>query len=141
MTGQDLVDQLAASNVYAIETSKLALSKSRSAFIKSFAKRMIDALTKSSAKLKAAAMSAAPALIPDPALTPGQRAKLNVMTTLTGPAFDRVYAHEQVVMHQVALAAVQSYAKSGDVAALRAAAADLVAPTTAHLALARGLEP
>lgn len=137
--GQAFADTAAASDMFEIETSKLAAAKAGSAKVKSFAAQMIKAHTDSTAKLKTAAAAASPAITPAPALTPAQQAKLDELSAKSGADFDKAYAAAQIEAHQMTLDALKTYAGSGDVAPLKAFAAELVPIVTAHLNMAKGL--
>ncbi|MFD1787896.1 DUF4142 domain-containing protein [Sphingomonas floccifaciens] len=136
---QSFANAAAASDAFEIATSQLALSKSASASIKSFAQKMIDGHTASTAKLKTAAAEASPAVTPDPTLTAEQQQTLNQMKALNGSAFDQGYIAAQASGHQRTLDVLRAYAASGDTPSLKAFAADLVPTVTAHLNTAKGL--
>ncbi len=139
--GQGFANAAAASDAFEIASSKLALSASKSAAIKKFAQAMIDAHTKSTAKVGAAAMQASPAITPDPTLNAEQQAMLDGLQGKSGADFDSLYASDQVAAHGKTLDAVKAYAASGDVPSLKAVAGELVPTVTAHLNMAKGLKP
>lgn len=139
--GQAFANAAAASDAFEIATSNLALAKSRSAGVKTFASHMIAAHTESTGKLKTAAASASPAIAPDPTLTAEQAAKLQELQGLGGADFDKAYAAAQVEGHQKTLDALKAYAAGGEVPQLRQFASGLVPTVTAHLNMATGLKP
>jgi putative membrane protein len=139
--GQAFANKAASSDVFEIETSKLALDKSGSAKVKKFAQAMIIAHTDSTAKLKAAAGSSSAALVPDPTLAAEQQAKLDALKAASGVAFDTAYIDEQRGAHEATLAALRDYSASGDVPALKSFATTLVPTVAAHLNMAKGLKP
>ena len=139
--GQSFANAAASGDAFEIAESQLALTTSKSAAIKSFAKKMVDAHTASTAKLKTAAASATPAITPDATLTAEQQQKLDALKTKTGADFDTGYAADQVAAHQATLDAVRGYSTAGDVPALKSFATGLIPPVTAHLNMARGLKP
>jgi putative membrane protein len=138
--GQTFANTAAASDAFEIETSKLALTNAATSSIKSYAQKMIDAHTDSTAKLKTAAASATPAITPDATLTANQQQKLAALKALTGKAFDQAYVADQAAGHQQTLDALRAYSASGDVPQLKAFATTLVPIVTAHLNLAKGLK-
>lgn len=138
--GQTFANTAAASDAFEIETSKLALTNAATPSIRSYAQKMIDAHTDSTAKLKAAAASAAPAITPDATLTADQQQKLAALKALTGKAFDQAYIADQAAGHQQTLDALRAYSASGDVPQLKAFATTLVPIVTAHLNMAKGLK-
>jgi len=138
--GQTFANTAASSDAFEIATSKAALATSKSASIKKFAQEMIDAHTKSTAKLKTVAAGLSPAITPDPTLTPDQQQKLDAMSKLTGADFDKAYIDAQTAGHQQTLDALKVYATGGDVPALKTFASGLVPTVTAHLNMAKSLK-
>ena len=138
--GQTFANAAAASDNFEIETSKLAAASAASATTKAFAQSMIKAHTDSTAKLKAAAGEAMPAITPDPTLTPEQVQAVEALKGKEGAAFDAAYAEAQVNAHQMTLDALKAYAASGDVPSLKSFASTLVPVVTAHLNMAKGLK-
>lgn len=137
--GQVFADTAAASDQFEIESSKLAATKAQSAKIKTFAEQMIKAHTESTAKLKAAAASASPAITPAPKLTAMQQQTLDDLNTKSGAEFDAAYAKAQADAHQMTLDTLKAYSASGDVPSLKSFATTLVPTVTAHLNMAKGL--
>ncbi|MBJ6123310.1 DUF4142 domain-containing protein [Sphingomonas mollis] len=137
---QTFANTAAASDAFEIATSQLALTNGSAASVKSYARKMIDAHTASTAKLKTAAAGATPAVTPDPTLTPDQQQKVDQLKALNGKAFDEAYITEQTAGHQQTLDALKAYAATGDTPTLKAFAAGLVPTVTAHLNMAKGLK-
>jgi len=139
--GQAFANTAAASDAFEIAESQLAATSAHSAAIKSFAKKMIEAHTGSTAKLKTVTAGLSPAITPDPTLTPDLQAKADALKAKTGADFDTAYAADQVAAHQATLDALKSYSASGDVPALKTFATGLIPTVTAHLNMAKGLKP
>ena len=139
--GQAFANTAAASDAFEIATSELAANQAQSATIKKFAAQMITAHTDSTAKLKAAASTVSPALVPDPTLTAEQQQTLDSLKALKGADFDKAYASAQVDAHQKALDGLKTYSASGDVPQLKDFATKLVPTVTAHLNMAKSLKP
>jgi len=137
--GQAFADTAAASDAFEIQTSQLAATKAKSAKVKSFAEQMIKAHTDSTAKLKAAAASAAPAITPAPKMTAMQQQTLDNLSSKSGAEFDTAYAKAQVDGHQMTLDALKAYSATGDVPTLKTFATNMVPIVTAHLNMAKGL--
>ncbi|WP_312490926.1 DUF4142 domain-containing protein [Sphingomonas sp.] len=137
---QSFVNAAAASDAFEIETSKLALTNGASASVKSFARKMIEAHTASTAKLKATTAGLSPALTPDPTLNAEQQQKLDRLKALNGNAFDQAYITEQTAAHQQTLDTLKAYAASGDVPALKSFANEMIPTVTAHLNMAKSLK-
>jgi putative membrane protein len=102
--------------------------------------RISVAFRKSTARIKAASLKATQAITPDPTLTSGQNDKLADLGKLNGADFDRAYMDGQVDAHKDALALMRKYAEKGDVAPLKAAAAEIVSVVQKHLDRAKALK-
>lgn len=138
MSAQTFADKASASDMFEIESSKLAASMASSAAVKDFATMMIAGHTKSTAELKAAAAQATPAVSVAPHLDAQQQADLDALKG-AGAGFDKLYAAKQVAGHQAALAMLKGYAASGDSASLKAFAAKAVPVVQGHLDRAQKL--
>ncbi|MCW1432192.1 DUF4142 domain-containing protein [Novosphingobium sp. JCM 18896] len=136
---QAFVDAAATSDMFEIETSKLAATKAGDAKVKTFAEQMIKAHTESTAKLKTAASAASPAISPMPSMTDIQQRTLADLQGKSGAEFDKAYAAAQVDAHQMALDALKAYAASGEVPSLKSFAGELGPIVTAHLNMAKAL--
>lgn len=132
-TSQEFVDKAAKSDAFEIASAKLATDKANSADLKAFAAMMIRDHTGSTAKIKAAASAAMPAIIPDAALTDDQKDKLADLGKLSGKDFDKAYADQQVDAHQAALSLMKLYSDKGDAASLKVAAAEIAPKVQEHL--------
>lgn len=139
MTGRDFADRMAASDAYAIAAGKLARQKATTAELRDFGREMIDDHGASTEKLKAAARTAIPAIMPAPALTEEQQANLQTLRSATGTAFDAAYKNQQVVAHEKTLAGLKAYARSGDVPALRTFASEAQDVVSLHYDRIKGL--
>lgn len=139
MTGQQFADTAAASDMFEVESSKLAQDKAESAAIKEFAAMMVKDHTNSTAKLKDAAGKAEPAITPNPAMNTEQTANLEALRGANGVAFDTLYKQLQVAAHQQALTALQGYAASGDVPSLKTFASETAKVVEGHLKHANSL--
>ncbi|MDG2535221.1 DUF4142 domain-containing protein [Sphingomonas sp. HITSZ_GF] len=138
--GQTFANAAAASDAFEIATSQLADAQGASAKTKKFAADMIKAHTESTAKLKAAASAATPAIVPDATLTAEQQQVLDSLKGVKGADFDKAYATAQVDAHQKTLDALK--ANAGDNAvpqSLRDFATKLIPTVTAHLNMAKSL--
>ena len=138
---QTFANTAAASDMFEVESSKLALSKSSSASVKTFADMMVKAHTESTEKLKAAASSVTPPIVPNATLSAEQQATLDNLKSASGSAFDTAYVAAQTDGHQKTLDALRAYSTSGEVPALKTLAGEMVPVVTAHLNMAKGLKP
>jgi len=139
LTGQAFADKAAASDAFEVASANLALEKSPSRFIKAYAEQIIDAHTKSTATLKAAAAEAN--LTPVVTLPAVLQARLDALAPLTGAAFEKAYAAQQIAVHEAMLGMLEDYGASGDVSSLRTFANDAVPAVEHHLEMARDLQP
>lgn len=136
----EFVNTAAKSDAFEIAAARLAAKNATSPEVKAFAQQMIAAHTDSTAKIKAAAAMASPAITPDPALTADQNGDLAELGKLTGAQFDEEYMDGQVDAHEDALALMRSYASGGADAALKAAAGEIAPVVEGHLRMARELD-
>jgi putative membrane protein len=127
----DFVPKAAASDMFEVESSKLALKMSKNADIKDFAKMMIDAHTKSTAALKAAITASGQAITPPAALPDDMQKKLDDLKA--SKDFDKDYVSDQIDGHQAALDLMQGYANNGDVAQIKQFAVDTAPVVQDHL--------
>jgi len=139
-TGQEFADKAAKSDAFEIAAAKLAKSNAESADVKKFAATMIEAHTGSTAKIKAAAAKATPAIKPDPTLTSDLQSKLDDLGKLKGADFDKAYIDGQVSAHEDALSLMKGYAASGDTPSLKATAGEIVPVVQKHLDMAKALK-
>jgi len=139
-TGQEFADKAAKSDAFEIAAAKLAKTNAESAGVISFATKMIAAHTESTAKVKAAAAKASPAIKPDATLTPDLQGKLDDLGKLKGADFDKAYINGQVDAHEDALSLMKSYAKDGGTPSLKTAAGEIAPIVQSHLDMAKALK-
>lgn len=139
MQAKPYVTAAAKSDMYEIESSKLALQKSQNPAVKRFAQMMIDHHQKTTAATMAAARKAGMTPPPPPPMDPRTTASMNELKSASGANFDRMYLGQQVPAHQAALDLHKSYAANGDQAALRASAKAAVPIVQQHLTAAQAL--
>ena len=139
--GQTFANAAAASDMFEIESSRLAASNGASASVKRFAQSMIEAHTGSTDKLKAAIAQATPAMTPDPTLNAEQQQTLDMLRGKQGAEFDAAYVDAQRKAHQMTLDTLKAYAANGDVSSLKTFATEMVPVVTGHLNMAKGLKP
>lgn len=137
--GQAFADTAGASDWYEVEAGKLAQQKATSQAVKDFGAMMEKHHTESTAKLKAAAGKANPAITPNPALNAEQETNLALLRDADGAAFDTAYKAQQVAAHQKALAAMKDYAANGDVPELKAFASATSKVVQMHLDKIKGM--
>lgn len=138
-TGAEFANMAAASDMFEIESAKIAAGKAVNADVKAFAAMLSKDHTKSSADLKAAGAKASPAIVPNPVLTAEQTANLAALRNATGEAFDTLYLGQQVTAHEKALALLKGYSAGGDTESLKDFATKTVLPVQMHLDRAKEL--
>ena len=125
------VQNAAASDLYEIESSRLALDKATLPALKTYAQMMIDEHGKSTAELKAAAGQAG---IPVPAaLPPEMQMKIELLRRQNGAAFDDLYIGDQRVGHQDTLAKVNAYLAAAPAGPLKDHASRVTGVVQKHL--------
>jgi putative membrane protein len=125
---------VAASDLFEIESGRLAQAQASSAAVKNMGKMLVDQHSQSTAKLKEAAARVSPAVEVTPALDPEKQAMLDQLRGAQGADFDRLFAQLQVQAHQKTLALLQGYANGGDQQPLKAFAQDAAPAVQKHLA-------
>ena len=108
------VTAVAASDLFEIESARLAASKAGSAEIKSLAQALLADHEKSTTDLKAAAAKANPPIAVTPALDAEEQGMLDDLKATGGADFDRRFIDQQTNAHQKALALLRDYVGSGD---------------------------
>jgi putative membrane protein len=131
------VQMAAASDLFEIQSSQLAVSRAQNPEVRAFAQTLIEHHTMTTQQLTAAATAAGTP--PSPALMPMQAEMIAQLQGANGADFDRMYMRQQVPAHEMALALHQNYASKGDTTSLRTVAAAAVPIVRQHLDRARAL--
>lgn len=137
-TPEQFIQAVASSNEFEIQSSKLALDKSKNEEIHQFGNRMIEDHTKLGDELKAT-LKQANMPEPDNRLDPKDQAQLDKLRKLSGAAFDRTYVADQRAGHVQAVRLVGVYAKDGTNPALKGLAVKSLPILKEHLRMAEGL--
>lgn len=128
---QDFATQAAIANMFGLQSATLALHKTSSQEIKSFAHRLADDHGKTGSSLRQITARRSDIALPE---RPDGR-HLNVLRDLSakqGADFDKAYVAAQRAAQQETIALVSSYAESGSDAELKAFAAKTL-PTLQEL--------
>lgn len=128
----------ASSDLFEIESSRLALQRSQNATVRAFAQTMIDHHGRTSAEMMSIAQQAG-MNPPPPQMLPAQLATLERVRAAAPGDFDATYKREQVAGHQEALNLHRTYAAQGDLAPFRDFATRTVPIIEGHLAQAEAL--
>lgn len=135
---RDFVQEVAISDLFEIETSKLAELRSDNA-TKAFAKQMIADHTKTSDELQAAVKNDPNTPFPT-TLDSSHQSKLDKLAGLNGNDFTKQYRELQVSGHKDAVSLFERYAKGGDNEKLKNWAAKTLPVLQQHLQEAEALE-
>ena len=135
---QDFVKEVAVSDMFEIESSKLAQDKGN-AQEKTFAGQMVTDHTKTSSELKALVSSGKVKADLPAALDSSHQSKLDKLKQAKPDAFAKDYASEQVSAHKDAVSLFERYAKGGDNADLKDWAGKTLPALKHHLEMAQGL--
>jgi putative membrane protein len=131
----DFVKEAAVSDMFEIQSSKLAAERTEGA-TKDFANQMVADHTKTSNELKAAVAKDPKTPIPD-ALDSSHQSKLDKLKSLN--EFAKEYRSMQVDAHEDAVSLFQRYAKGGDSETLKSWAAKTLPALQHHLDMAQSL--
>lgn len=136
---EDFVKEASMSDIFEIESSKLALQKG-SAATKAFAQQMIDAHEKTTSELKGlidGGKVTAPAAT---GMSDAQKRSFDALKDLSGKEFDDAYQDDQEDAHEDAVDVFKRYASEGDNADLKAWAAKTLPALEHHLKMAEDLD-
>lgn len=130
----DYVKMAADGDMYEIQSSKLALSKSKNPQIKMYAREMIKDHTQTTKSLMAA-LSNADRTIAKPSMMLSATNAANVQLLKKAPkgGFDQLYIQQQMQSHQTAWALQKGYATDGTDPSLKQVAATAVPVVEHHL--------
>lgn len=118
---KSFVEKASVSGLYEVESSKLALEKSKDADIRKFAQRMIDDHAKASAELKAAVTkSKLDSSLIKTRLDENHADLLKELNGKSGNEFNEEYLDQQEDAHDAAVKLFRDYADDGDDANLKA---------------------
>jgi putative membrane protein len=137
-TTQDFVTEAAQSDMFEIQSSKMALN-SPDAPTKDFAQKMIDDHTKTTTELKAAVGKGEARVTLPTAMSSSQQSMIAKLNGLHGADFDKQYHSDQVSAHKDAVSLFQRYGKSGTDAGLKDWAATTEPALEHHLEMGQNL--
>ena len=135
-TTKDFVQEATVSDMFEIQSSKMAASKLNGKD-KEFAEQMIADHTKTSSELMAAAKGAN---VPLPTGVDSTHQNwLDKLSQASGDDFRKLYFDDQVSAHKDAVSLFQRYGNSGENAALKSWASTTLPALQHHLDMAQGL--
>lgn len=132
----DFVDEASAKGIAEVESAKLALEKSTSTDVKSFAQKMITDHT--SANMQLAGIASRKKLEVADEAELATKAKKFVLEQRDGESFDEAYANNQVTAHEETIELFQQAAVSDD-AEIAAFAKETLPKLQHHLKMAKEL--
>ena len=135
-TAMPYVMMAGASDLYEIESGRLAQQRGGSAHVRQMGAMLIRDHMQTTAATMAAARASG-LRPPPPRLMPMQAQMLAQLRSASGSNFDRLFMQQQVQAHQMALSLHQNYAANGDRQPLRASGATAVPIVQGHLEHAR----
>ena len=127
------------SDLYEINSSEIALQKSKTPAVRSFATMLIKHHKMTTIATTKAAKKAGLTPTP-PMLDAGATASIAELQGASAADFDRLYIGQQIPAHQAALDLHQSFASGGDQAPLRMTAKTAVPIVKQHIAAALKLQ-
>ncbi|MCK1441564.1 DUF4142 domain-containing protein [Bradyrhizobium sp. 2] len=137
-TTADFVKEVAISDMFEIESSKLAEQKGN-AREKSFAQKMVTDHTKTSGELKGLVGDGKVQATVPTTLDGSHQSKLDKLKNANGKDFSSDYASYQVSAHEDAVSLFERYAKGGDSAELKDWAGKTLPALKHHLDMAKEL--
>jgi putative membrane protein len=112
---EDFLTKAAIGDKFEVESSKIALARSKNAQVRAFAEQMIAEHSANGAKLKSAAASAgADHTLTNIALDQPHEDQIKLLNDIAAPDFDKTYAEAQFNAHKEAVALYDRYVAEGD---------------------------
>lgn len=139
-TAAGFVTRAALSDMYEIESSRLALAQSQSNEVKRFAQMMIDAHTGTTREALDLVRTQNLSIAPPPSLDRAGSDRIADLRSAAPTDFDDRYIDQQTEAHQRALTLMRDYERSGDNAAFRTWAGRTATAIEGHLTMARALD-
>jgi len=136
---EDFVTEAAASDMFEIESSKLAVERSQDPATKTFAQQMIADHTKTSDELKALVSGGKVKAMLPTAMSSAQQSMLDDLKKLNGDDFTKQYHSDQEDAHEDAVDLFKRYGDEGDNADLKAWAAKTRPALEHHLMMAKDM--
>jgi putative membrane protein len=136
---EDFVTEAASSDMFEIESSKLAVERSSDAATKTFAQQMITDHTKTSEELKALVSGGKVKATIPAAMSSSQQSMLDDLKKLKGDDFTKQYHSDQADVHEDAVDLFKRYGDEGENADLKAWAAKTRPALEHHLMMANDM--
>lgn len=133
----DFVDEASAKGIAEIETGKMALEKSTSPDIKSFAEQMIKDHTQANQELAAIAKRKNLEVASEAELM--NKAKAMILELRSGESFDEAYANNQVAAHEATIELFREQTEESEDPDIQAFATSTLPKLEQHLEMAKSL--
>jgi putative membrane protein len=141
-SASDYVKAAADGDNYEIQSSRVALSRSKNANVKSFARQMIADHSQTSQSLMAALSNADRTITkPSTALSASNTAKVQLLKKAPKASFDTLYMQQQMQSHQTAWAVHKGYVVDGADPALKQVASTALPVVERHITSLKGSMP
>lgn len=135
---EDFVKEVSMSDMYELESSKVALERGDEA-TKAFAQQMVQDHQKTTTELKQLIDGGKIKAAPATAMSDDQQETLNELKGLQGAEFNEQYREDQVEAHEDAVDVFKRYAEEGDNPDLKAWAGKTLPALEHHLQMARDM--
>lgn len=134
LSASDYVNAAADSDLYEITSSRLALSKSKNANVKSFARQMIaDHMTTTKSLMAALKNPDRTITKPSVKLSTANQSKVELLKNAPKASFDQLYMQQQMQAHQTAWSIHKGYVLDGSDPALKQVASTALPIVERHL--------
>ena len=127
------VEKAAIGDMFEVQSSQVALEKTKDLSLRKFAEHMVNDHTKSSHKLQDALKAANIPASPPAKLDQAHQDKLATLRSVSGDQFDQQYRELQLQGHQEALKLHSDYSKNGGNEALKRFATETAPVVQQHL--------
>ena len=139
-TTQGFVTAAATSDMYEVTAGKIAIQRAQSPEVKAFARKMVEAHTGTTAKLKGIIASNNINVTPPAHVDNRRQGMLDDLRGAKAEDFDHRYISQQIAAHKEADILFRGYAKDGDNAAIKDFAATTDKDIKMHLSMAQQLD-
>jgi putative membrane protein len=130
---QGYVDKAAIGDMFEVQSSEVALQKTKDPALRKFAEHMVNDHSRLSHKLQDTLKSANITVTPPAKLDQAHEEKLAKLRNASGDQFDREYREMQIQGHQEALKLHSDYSKTGSNEALKRFAGETTPVVQQHL--------
>lgn len=140
MTAEKFVAKAASSNLFEIDSSRLALERPVAAGTRDFARRMIDDHTRTGQRLAEVLKNAGSPIVPPKAMGEEHSKLMGKLSSAAPDDFEELYIKMQEDAHEEAVDLFEDYAGDGKDPALKSFAAETLPALRSHHEMARDLK-